>query len=90
MSRVTRISVWLSLARLYPPKHNTRRVALLLTGLFILLGILCVVGGVLGCPGSEWGLRFRYDHCYTYQTVGHLSQYEKIAASIGACKPNLS
>ena len=84
MSRVTRISVWLSLARLYPPKHHTRTLALLLASVFSVLGILCVIGGVLGCPGSAWGTRFQFDHCYIYKASGRLSQFEKIAAAIGA------
>ena len=94
--RVTRISVWLSLARLYPPQHNTRRLALLLTVIFAVLGVLSLTGGVLGCPDSGWGIRFQYGHCFAFQTLGRLSLYEKISVVIVAgeswlySKPTLS
>ena len=85
-SRMTRVSVWLSLARLYPPQHTTRRLAFILMIIFTIMGIFAVGGGVLGCRGSGWGLQFRYELCFSFQTLGHLSQYEKIAAVIVACK----
>ena len=87
-SRVTRVSVWLSsLARIYPPQHSTRRLALFLMAIFSGLAVFSILACVLGCPGSEWGLRLRYDRCFTFQTLRHLSQYEQITAFIVACKP---
>lgn len=86
---MTRISVWLSLARIYPPQHGTRRLSFVFVALFSVLGVALTIAGVISCPGSKWGVRFRYDICLTLQATGHSSQYEDLGMATGVCKDEL-
>jgi len=84
--KVARTSLWLSIARIYPPQHSAHRLAFVFAVSCTVLGVLCTIGGVLGCPGSKWGVRFQYNRCFTSQELGRLSQCEQISAVVGARK----
>ena len=54
--------------------------------IFGILAVFSTVLGMAGCRDTDWGLRFSYERCFTLQTLGHMSQYEKIFAVLVAGK----
>jgi len=80
--RLSRISLWLSLARIYPSGHSTRRLSFTLATAFSVIAVVCVIGGIMGCPDTAWGTRFRPEICFSLQSVSDLNTYDKIAAAI--------
>jgi len=65
ISRLSRVSLWLSLARIYAPQNKTRRLAFFLATTFGVLGTLCTISAVFGCHNSNWGTRLRVDQCFS-------------------------
>ena len=63
--RLARISMWISLARIYAPGHRIRQLALGLSFVYGLVGVLLVLLGAFGCKGSAGGTRQRVDYCYS-------------------------
>ena len=80
---LSRVSLWLSLARVYAPPHKTRRLALVLATAFGVLGTLSIIAVVLGCNGSKWGTRLRVDRCYLdTQPFSKAPLYAKLSIAV--------
>ena len=86
MPRLSRISLWLSLSRIYPPQDKTRRLVFSLAAIFAVAGTICILLLMFGCEGTSGGTRFNIFTCYGYNS---LSTYDKVRAAVmsGEWKP---
>jgi len=81
IARLSRIAMWLSLARIYPERHRARRISFNLAGLCTLLAISTALLAAYGCPDSAGGTHQRVDKCYSAEG-GKRTAYQNITLSI--------
>ena len=79
--RMSRIAMWLSLARVYSTGHKRRQVCLILAGVYVVLGILSLLLGSFACPNSAGGSRQRLDKCYA-NVPGKRSLLENVSLGV--------
>lgn len=83
--RLSRIAMWLSLARIYPQGHRARFTSFFFAALCMLLAISTVLLATFGCKDSGGGTRQLVDKCYGNGRKRTNYQNITMSISVGGC-----